>query len=337
MAYYKQIDGLRAIAVIAVIAHHWISDSYPYANIIHWGAYGVDLFFVISGFLITGILIREKENDKSFWVNIKTFYIRRSLRIFPIYYIYVAILFYLNWPELKTSVISLITYFFNLDMYINGWSIIPYAQHLWSLSVEEQFYLIWPFILLASKKNIAFKYVVLLLILCAALSFYFFLFTPFKEIKLFTPYSFMSLCLGSILAFMKDKKVHIPYQTILFGIILLVFIYLKSSAVPHFPGKNILGYLIPFPSLLFCLLVWKSSEGFAGIGAKILENSFLTFIGKISYGLYLYHCIIPFIFFKNTSLLYLSINTILLLFITILSYYSIEAPLNKFKNKFSYT
>jgi peptidoglycan/LPS O-acetylase OafA/YrhL len=336
MNYYKQIDGLRAVAVIAVIAHHWVSKSYIHAHIIHWGAYGVDLFFVISGFLITGILIHEKKNDRTLLANIKTFYIRRSLRIFPIYYLYVFLLFCFNWPELKTSAISLTTYVFNLDMYFNGWSAIPYIQHLWSLSVEEQFYLLWPLLLLSSTTKKAYGYIILLLIVSFIISTSFFLFSPFKEIKLFTPFSFISLCLGSILAFMKEEKIKIPYQTPAIILILAIFICFKSDLLPHFSGKNIIGYIIPFPSCIFCLLVWKASEGYTGIGRILLENSILIFIGKISYGLYLYHLIIPYIFFENTSVLFISWNLGILFSIAVFSYYAIEKPLNTLKDKFPY-
>ena len=89
MKYIKQFDGLRALAVIAVIVHHWSPEGIYMEEFLHLGAYGVDLFFVLSGFLITTILIKQNEKKESFWSSYKTFVIRRSLRIFPVYFIFI--------------------------------------------------------------------------------------------------------------------------------------------------------------------------------------------------------------------------------------------------------
>jgi peptidoglycan/LPS O-acetylase OafA/YrhL len=336
MKYFKQIDGLRALAVIAVIAHHWVPATFRYSFLIHYGAYGVDLFFVISGFLITRILIEEKTNGKGLIENIRTFYIRRTLRIFPIYYIYLLIIFLINWTAIKPYAISLLGYYFNLDMYFKGWPKIVYIQHLWSLSVEEQFYLIWPLILFFYNGKRSFQIILASIIISMLLSFSFLVFSPYKELKLFTPFSFISLSLGAVIAFLKDGNFKIPYKFYLATLLLFIFALLKSDFIPHFPGKNIMGFIVPFPSLIFFLLVYKVSDGYVGLGKFILENNYLVFIGKISYGLYLYHMIIPFFFFENTSWINATYNLGILLFISIFSWYLIEKPINKVKQRFSY-
>jgi peptidoglycan/LPS O-acetylase OafA/YrhL len=337
MRYLKQIDGLRAFAVIGVIIHHWTTVSTNFSFLMHLGAFGVDLFFVISGFLITTILIKEKNNGKKIIENIKIFYIRRSLRIFPIYYIFLILIFIFNWTEIKPNALSLLGYYFNFDMYFNGWAKFSYVQHLWSLSVEEQFYIFWPLIVfLFINKNNFYIFIPLLIVVSFVFCLSFLLFSPYKEVKLFTPFAFMSLFLGSLLSYIKDRNIKVPYSSIFIIVFLSIFLLLKLDLIPHFYGKNIIGYLIPFPSLMFFLLVNKAADGYKGVAKVILENNFLCFIGKISYGLYIYHMIIPHLFFDNISYINIFYNTLILFVIALSSWYLIENPINKLKNRFSY-
>lgn len=147
--YMPQLDGLRAVAVTAVMFHHF--------DIVHGAAsYGVHLFFVLSGFLITGILVRSKAAIDSGLESVKhalrRFYVRRTLRIFPLYYAVVLIGIAVNAESAREYAPWLLTYMINLKMAAQGWYIANFA-HLWSLAVEEQFYLVWPFLVLIVRRR----------------------------------------------------------------------------------------------------------------------------------------------------------------------------------------
>jgi peptidoglycan/LPS O-acetylase OafA/YrhL len=152
------LDGLRGVAILLVLLSHLtlysemstttlLDRAYQRATLAGW--VGVDLFFVLSGFLITGILLDLKGSSRFF----RTFYARRVLRIFPLYYAFLAI-FYIALPQLlssKDQVLRLLAdqkwywlYLQNLQMARDGWPVPKYLAHFWSLAVEEQFYLIWP-------------------------------------------------------------------------------------------------------------------------------------------------------------------------------------------------
>ncbi|RVD02393.1 acyltransferase, partial [Mesorhizobium sp. M2A.F.Ca.ET.029.05.1.1] len=146
--YRPQIDSLRAVAVFAVMYSHFWDEASP------WGHYGVRLFFVISGYLITGILIRSKEVARSQGALgvILVFYLRRALRIFPAYYVMLTLAAAFL-PEIRTSLPWHAAYLSNVLFALNGnWD--PWQlAHLWSLSVEEQFYLFWPLLIVLSPRQ----------------------------------------------------------------------------------------------------------------------------------------------------------------------------------------
>ena len=157
MKYIKQLDSLRAIAVTFVVFGHYFPSFYIW-KYFPIGSIGVDLFFVLSGFLITNILINQRELNDSFKYTklriISNFYLRRILRIFPIYYLFV-IFVYLFSSIVQANVHSalpyLLTYTVNIYFFKKqGFS--GEISHLWTLAVEEQFYLIWPWIVLFTKK-----------------------------------------------------------------------------------------------------------------------------------------------------------------------------------------
>ena len=142
MKYQPSLDGVRAISVLLVMSHHFGLNA--------WGHVGVDIFFVLSGFLITTILIGQRHQKLGHYLSV--FYQRRALRIFPLYYGYVLVLavsfllwcrplgFDTNWPYLITYTVN----FAELDP---NWFLSAFYGHLWSLSAEAQFYLFWPLLI----------------------------------------------------------------------------------------------------------------------------------------------------------------------------------------------
>src|SRR5947208_4381885 len=142
LKYMKQLDGLRAMAVLAVLWTHYLPEEYWLFGI-YWGGFGVRLFFVLSGFLITGILLKSQQyviqGKQCSLFAIRQFYIRRFLRIFPLYYVILALTVLMAIPQVKEAIVwhvsSLSDVYFALQGRYYG-SVV----HLWSLAVEEQFY-----------------------------------------------------------------------------------------------------------------------------------------------------------------------------------------------------
>jgi len=197
-----QLDGLRAIAVTFVLIHHWISPR------LGFGIIGVQLFFVLSGFLITGILLRERRGvesgRQSIGFSVRQFYARRFLRIFPLYYACLALFVVLDRFEIRKSLVWFACYLSNVFFFLKGEFGGPFS-HFWSLAVEEQFYLFWPWIvLLAPRKR-------LLAILVGAI--------------VLAPLTRLTTFLRNIL-----HVLHLP-GILNFGVIGLILLYLWTIAV----------------------------------------------------------------------------------------------------------
>ncbi len=137
-----QLDALRAFAAFGVMLGHFYG--------IQWSLLGVHLFFVLSGFLITGILLKCRDSSYT-WekgkYQLRQFYIRRSLRIFPLYYLVILVLIFVNFNILRNSSLWYLTYTSNIYFALIG-RFGSSAGHFWSLAVEEQFYLLWPCLIL---------------------------------------------------------------------------------------------------------------------------------------------------------------------------------------------
>ena len=143
MKYIRELDGVRAVAIILVMLFH-------YYYLLEVGWIGVQLFFVLSGYLITTILLKDKDQEKGFYL--KRFYWRRALRIFPLYYAYLGIFFlaflFYGYPAFFPDLAPfLFSYTYNIYPLVHNFELNPVFTHFWSLSVEEQFYLFWPFVI----------------------------------------------------------------------------------------------------------------------------------------------------------------------------------------------
>jgi peptidoglycan/LPS O-acetylase OafA/YrhL len=276
--YYKQIDGLRFVAITLVLIEHF---AHFIGSKVSAGYFGVDLFFVISGFLITKTLL--KPNEYLMLHNFRNFIGRRMLRIFPIYYLTLVTLLIVGVDSIRENVIYLFTYTYNL-IQENG---ISPVSHFWSLAVEEQFYIFWPIIVLLLKnKHKALIIICHLLIIVgyAQMVFHFMPKSPlFSNASLFTRIA--SLSLGALGAVYSDKyllsKTFFNSMIIELGVILILLIALTSENSFKYP---ILG-------LSSLYLVLKSAHfGFkTKIIDRFLENKHIISIGTVSYGIYVYH------------------------------------------------
>ncbi len=288
MKYFEKIDGLRFIAILAVLVHHIASLFSTYIN---WGYYGVDLFFVISGFLITSILLKSDAKFKSIYWN---FLARRSIRIFPLYYFVLILLLVVGNEVVKDHILSLATYTFNYSY--------PYiitdnpVGHFWSLCVEEQFYLFWPFLVLGLRNRLdTLMIAVLLLITFGYVQIYF---NIIPSIQIYN-YSGLPARMGSLG---------------LGGLGAILFITKKSQLLTILENKpfEYVMYLVLVVSLvctqpllmglssLYLVLKAASNSYNSKFMNAMLSNGKVKYIGRISYGLYIYH--VPVIYYGTIYL-----------------------------------
>lgn len=293
--YISNLDGLRAIAVLLVLWAHFPAISNPVLSkllLINYqslgGYLGVDIFFVLSGFLITRILLNNKQNEMS----LSLFFIRRSLRIFPVYYLVIAFLALVA-PSIQLwwCAAYLSNFYFAFDTKNH------FLRHTWSLAVEEHFYLVWPFVVYylpaRSSKLVASLYAPSAALLFAILTLAVFL--PENAAALIyrgSMYRMMSLAAGASLAYNESfMRNHLDVRPMKFALFALFL------GVTTFSAKFLLSPLSPlliqvagtlFSAGVVIIAIWSKSRSMMAI----LDNRALRYIGSISYGLYLYHYII---------------------------------------------
>ena len=284
MGFIKGINGLRAIAVLMVIFYHW---GFPFGIRFRVdGGMGVDLFFVISGFLISRILLREKCKGSQTSSILKNFYVRRILRIFPIYYISLIILLLYKYPDIHQRIFYFFSYTENIEVFIhrswNAWS------HAWSLSVEEQFYFVWPFVIILIPKNKEKFFVYLFIVLGL-------IFQPLLWFVTGNPFAFVltPACIGAfgvgalISIWEHEQKIdfYLKYYKWIIPPALAMFIYWTIA-----PDGGHFKYLMRFNTsilsgFLIILCIKNANKYYMGF----LENRILRNLGIVSYGIYLFH------------------------------------------------
>lgn len=349
--YRPEIDGLRAIAVISVIIYHLNENWLP------GGFLGVDIFFVISGFLITGIIITEiQQNSFSF----KQFYTRRIKRIYPAFitvmalvsFIASAIFIYNDFNKLRKTIelaIALLSNFylgltqgyFDLSANENP------ALHIWSLAVEEQYYLIFPLILILAYKKfreIKVLFIITLILFFILLSTSFIPTSFYKEvlhqpnIYYLSNLRFPELLVGSLLAIYHcSNKIQLSTQVsnilaILSTLLLFSCLFIMNNDIAFIPGITLI-----IPCIFTALIIHNTSQN--NIIKLCLSNKAIVFIGKISYSLYLYHWIFIALAYYITGEKQINnqpivIVTVLTIIFSVLSYYLIEQPIRKSKLNF---
>src|SRR5450432_2161783 len=357
MRYIRQLDSIRAIAVILVIISHWIRKDH-FVNFTPNGLIGVDLFFILSGFLITSILLTNRLKVGPVYSEkfrlILNFYGRRMLRIFPIYYITIfALLIFHDFlgTHIQNGFIYFLTYTSNYYFFkMQNWDVI--VSHLWSLSVEEQFYIIWPFVMLfVPWKHI--RKAIFLFIICGVLSQLIFRATQFGDIL--TSSCFDAFGLGALLAWQvivnpirMEKFFKLLSGASIFAIIILGSIAFDRSYYFLF-GRLAIRII----GLWFITYTVYREDKLNSSPNHFLNNPWLIRMGKISYGIYLYHLIIPTLLLKLSEkylhfllplfqrggfyfMILLIIQFTILIAVSALSWRFIEKPLLNLKKYFRY-
>ena len=339
------LNGLRAIAALSVMCGHVFQSDFG-----NWGvegfqlpvvADGVTLFFVISGFLITYLLLNEQEQSHT--VSIPKFYMRRVLRIWPIYYLYmlVAVLVTSTWNDSNMWYYCFFAANIPFILTVGIWPIV----HYWSIGVEEQFYLCWPWLVKLTRGNSKRLLIVavavcivwltckwgIYLISGTTVAYRFFAVTRFD--------CMMLGAVGAILYFTNNDLFSRVFQNRIFGLVcflLLLFSQPWAGFVPAPIRPQVLAVLS-----LVCIMGQLKQP------IVNLENRACDFVGKISYGIYVIHPLLIYLLstlYRNVNLplprslsivLIYGIVTTFTVFIAWISYRFFEGPFLKMKNRFA--
>lgn len=349
LIYHKSLDGVRAIAALMVMVFHFFSGTnLPGSEwmflkkIAVFGQTGVTLFFVLSGFLITRILLESKSLDGYF----KNFYFRRVFRIFPLYYFFLLI-FYFGYPVIFGAASTPFNQQFFYYTYLQNfattfhWNAIG-PDHFWSLAVEEHFYLFWPFVVyfLTNKQLL---YVIIGIVL-GALALRVYMLTEHFDVFYFTFTRFDALAIGALLSLLEIKSVFTSFNARKF-LFVFVGVLIPTIAIWTFVSGTanvfiqVIKYLllaIAYFGLIGYVLCLKKEHpiGF------FTSSKFMVFTGKISYGLYVYH---PFAYRFTKVYIYtghwmveLILGFCLTYLIAWLSFQWLESPFLKLKKHFTF-
>jgi len=345
------LDGIRGIAVIMIVLTHFGSMSPTNYHYFHPGLLGVDVFFVLSGFLITSILLEEWERTGT--ISLKNFFVRRFLRLMPAYWMCLLFLhfvapLYLNGFEAQAAR-SNRSLFFAL-IYMTNWQgvageYLGVFSHLWSLAVEEQFYFTWaPFLLLLfiGTKNRRAVVVVSLLLNVAVLNW--------LELRIANPSTnigatdcrLFSLLIGALAGMVSYWKIYprefssSKYFDVLAAASAIAAVVLASQfSLDSFPSFRVLPW---FALSVAVFIVWCANRS-RSVAHLLLTFPPLVWIGQVSYGLYLWHhFFVVFVRDQPWSLsAKLSVGIAASLIFTAASYYLLERPFLKLKDRFKFT
>lgn len=345
---YPSINGLRAISIILVILHHLSFQEHvfsgtekvkwliPLTSILRDGHLGVNVFFVISGFLITSLLLNEETTTNT--ISLRNFYIRRTLRIFPAYYFLLFVYFILQMYQVvhisTASWVTAITY----TKYFN-WNLDWITAHAWSLSIEEHFYLFWPIIFIHARhfrKKTVIGLILTVPIIRVVLFFY-----PISwmdDLTIFTRID--SIATGCLFALYKDEileKAQKHWQKVFYASVITIF---SLPVLKIILSKINLDFiLIPFgtthgtiANFMIGFLMMYSIFGPRKLWFNFLNLKIINYIGILSYSIYLWQQL----FISGASNLGTTYpeNLLFIFIIAMSSYHFIEKPFLKLKTKF---
>jgi peptidoglycan/LPS O-acetylase OafA/YrhL len=305
------LDGVRGLAILMVLLFHFVAQTTAtnrleaaVNGVLSYGLLGVDLFFVLSGFLITGILYDSRESGGYF----RSFYMRRVLRIFPLYYGVLAVVFFVLplVPAMRGSEIAGLrehqawAWLYGVNVYLareGGW-VLSYIEHLWSLSVEEHFYLVWPLLVfwLARRPRTLMGTALAL----AAASFCARAAASLAGVSavattVLTPLQLDALCLGAFFAVLlrqpggevAARRAVLPMALVAGGLLAADFVLHRFTDLGLELARSVRGGLfrVVFAALLLQALFAPASS----LLARFFRSRTMVALGTYSYGLYVYH------------------------------------------------
>ena len=327
----SSLDGLRAISIALVIFEHLrrtrgytLGDLNAYFG--DYGRLGVTVFFVISGFLITTLLLRERERRGA--ISLKGFYLRRAVRIFPAFLAFMAFIVVANamgWIQLnRYDLVSAFTYTVN---YHPGRS--WYIGHLWSLSVEEQFYLLWPLALVVLSRTGAL--VAAAVVFCAApfvriwMERMSSLPEAYRDLEVF-PAVADAIAIGCILAMLRPWLLRQRWYLAATRPLPMLFVLPLIALVNRFLGYGIVDLLGEPVALLAIGVVVEASTRWTGLAAAFLNSRPMVLLGTLSYSLYLWQQVF---LDRDAGHAWVGfpLNVLLAIAVACASYYLLERPL----------
>jgi peptidoglycan/LPS O-acetylase OafA/YrhL len=309
------LDGLRAISILFVVLSHMSKSGHAPRIFYQFAATGVSIFFVISGYLITSILLREREKTEA--INLREFYIRRAYRIFPAAFVFMAVAIVVFWPQFRWYHIAAgLLYVANYDL-TRPWVF----GHLWSLSIEEQFYFLWPGVLkLWYRHRVA---IVVGVLVVAPLWKVAMLYFKVRWGLWAFPALADNLAIGCLLAVFAPRLPRIkPYWALAMAV--------AAMSVQFFPAETTARTL-----LLLIVLKPIFYVSVAGVLLHVVQTPYrvlnwgpVVWLGQISYSLYLWQE--PFCadrHMRSGFLVFAAIGC------AILSYYFIERPMLRVRDR----
>lgn len=362
--FKPQLSGLRFCAVLFVVVYHF---SFFLIGLKNWhydlGSFIV-FFFVLSSYLITRILLDAKRKaigkGMPVWKVAVAFLTRRTLRIFPAYYLYLLVLwlFPSEGYDLRQHPAYYFGYIYNVWIFItNSWG--PYAVHLWTLAVEEQFYIIWPWIILFIPTKHLSKVFMMMATSAVAFRIIFLTVSPMQPVfpmLVLMPACIDSFAAGALLAYLhyigKENNRWLKWASFIAIPVWLLLILTNHHRI--FIGLDRI-----FISLFSVTIIDIANRGYTGIAKMFLENRLVQYLSKISYGIYLYHLIATLFFWRIFAIVqhaligsgydlsaagkifaspYISfwIYFILAIGCATFSWYCVEQPFNNLKKLFDY-
>jgi peptidoglycan/LPS O-acetylase OafA/YrhL len=327
------LDGIRFFAFLAVFGAHA-------GTLAAFGAYGVRVFFVLSGFLIGRILLNLRKQDLSLGQKLKTFYIRRSLRIFPLYYLVLTLVWLL--PHLGVRCFGISKAIAWQYLYLNNFYQLFVAMpgssgHFWSLAIEEQFYLISPVIILALPLASVRWGILALWILNAGLYIANGLVWHWGLMFLLPNIQFGFISMGIAAAYVQvhgnfmgvGRRGVLAVGVVTAAIVIALLYPLKKELIDS-RFFDLFEWALCFCSATVCLGLWS---GKLGLLQRFLSTQPLPYLGRISYGLYVYHSFILYAAIhswggrEKDKILALALTLV----VSVLSWHLFEKPLNDLK------
>lgn len=354
-----QLNGLRALCVLVVIFHHWTGAFAHFRFPFEAGAF---FFFVLSGFLITRILLHAKAKSEDRPHTYRNFIIRRSLRIFPGYLLILAISLLLNLADIRENLFWYLSGLVNLSFAYRGWQ--GGADQFWTLAIEQQFYLLWGLVLLFLPRKMALPLLwasLLLPTLARSLPAFVgenLLTTVLRPDVLFgyplempgklTWNSFDYLAAGCLYAYARHEKWRFPRRAgLIAGVACsLLYLFIRLGYFPHLVAPQLATLQQVF---LIGGTVWVihcAAHGIPGVTGRLLEHPAMQAIGTKSYGLYLYHNLVAAFFYMAFTQHQIGMAwfpavfigcALLLWILTSLSWKYLEEPIYLQKERFPYT
>jgi len=293
--FFESLDGVRFFSIVAVIWHHSMPEGV--GEFFTRGFLGVDMFFVLSGYLIVTLLLREKDKQT---ISLKGFYIRRALRIFPLYF---GVLFVIatglfvfsgDKPEVNSYISLLPVYIFFLANF--SLAHIPTMSIYWSLATEEQFYILWPVLEKFLKKSTILFILAIVIFINQLINFGFFdnfiasLYGVEKVSLSILDTTFTPICLGVLLAHLLHAKNTFAYfwkilkykfSSLALFLLLILTIYYSPSDLSGFPRLLIQLVMLAW----LASLVVRDDHWIA----PFMTWSPIKRLGQISYGMYIFH------------------------------------------------